>query len=375
MVNDDNSKVAVPQFEQAFRQFSDVTYRRFNEGPFISFRSGAARQWEGYKSTLRDRALAILDAASWNDGDVGSGLILDRAIAAIEISGNEQTRNNLVSWEGRFGPASAGHAPLLAARRTAAHRAPLERWFMDAFRTDADPGDLFERFRALAGDGYPLAAYMFFLIDGERFAPIAPRTFDLSFRKLGIDLTTSGKCSWANYAAYNDALDEVLARLVKKPGLADARHIDAHSFCWMLVRMEDEPVGGERAPGAVRHASAERLSIVEMAMNAASAAAASGRQSTVTKKTKELHHHQLELETIIKRLIREQEGRCALTGLTLQWKGDADDTAMLASLDRIASDGHYADGNLQVVCRFVNAWKSATPDGEFRRLLALARQA
>jgi hypothetical protein len=46
---------------------------------------------------------------------------------------------------------------------------------------------------------------------------------------------------------------------------------------------------------------------------------------------------------------------------------------MLASLDRINSDGHYSDGNLQVVCRFVNQWKSNMPDGEFRRLLGMVR--
>jgi hypothetical protein len=35
------------------------------------------------------------------------------------------------------------------------------------------------------------------------------------------------------------------------------------------------------------------------------------------------------------------------------------------------SDGHYDDGNLKVVCRFVNRRKGDTPDEKFRRLLTL----
>ncbi|MFS0772932.1 hypothetical protein [Sphingomonas sp. 1P08PE] len=365
--------MTVPHFEREFGRFSEIVYRRFNDGPFTSFRSGAAKGWEGYKPLLRESALATLGPQSWTEADVGTGAILERAIHAVEIPGNDQTRNNLVSWEGRYGPGSAGHATLLAARNDPARRRALERWMMDAFRGEHDHGQLFERLRGLAGDGYPLAAYLFFLVDVDRFAPIAPRTFDEAFRRLGIGLGTSGRCSWDNYAAFNDALDDVRERLASKPGLADARHIDAHSFCWMLVRMEDERPGGEKAPGAVRYASAKRRSIVDMAVNAASAAAQSGRQSTTTRKDKEMHHHQRELEAIIERLIAEQDGICALTSLPLQWHGESEDPAMLASLDRIDSAGHYSDGNLQVVCRFANMWKGAAPDGEFRRLLDTVR--
>lgn len=43
------------------------------------------------------------------------------------------------------------------------------------------------------------------------------------------------------------------------------------------------------------------------------------------------------------------------------------------SLDRIDSDAHHEAGNLQVVARFVNRWKSDDSDKNFRRLLALVR--
>lgn len=117
--------------------------------------------------------------------------MLDGAIAAIEIKGTDQTRNNLVSWEGRYGLGSANHASLVSARTNPQRRRAFERWLWDAFRIGSQPDELFERLRELTGDGYPLAAYLFFLIDIDRFAPIAPRTFDEAFRRLGIDLRTS----------------------------------------------------------------------------------------------------------------------------------------------------------------------------------------
>ena len=69
-----------------------------------------------------------------------------------------------------------------------------------------------------------------------------------------------------------------------------------------------------------------------------------------------------------KKLLKDQEGLCAITGLRLGYDGDCDDKEVLASLDRIDSDGHYEVGNLQVVCRFVNRWKNDAADMEFRRL-------
>jgi hypothetical protein len=72
-------------------------------------------------------------------------------------------------------------------------------------------------------------------------------------------------------------------------------------------------------------------------------------------------------------LLARQENRCAITNLPLQFAGDWDDEERLASLDRIDSNGAYAPNNLQVVCRFVNRWKSDDSDENFRRLIELVR--
>ena len=52
-------------------------------------------------------------------------------------------------------------------------------------------------------------------------------------------------------------------------------------------------------------------------------------------------------------------------------KQDGVDLDMLVSLDRIDSNGHYEIGNMQLVCRFVNYWKSSQDNGRFLELLDL----
>ena len=72
-------------------------------------------------------------------------------------------------------------------------------------------------------------------------------------------------------------------------------------------------------------------------------------------------------------LLKDQGGRCALTGLELKWDDDPGDEEMQPSLDRIDSDGHYAQGNLQVVCKFANFWKSNQDNATFLRLIEKVR--
>jgi hypothetical protein len=40
---------------------------------------------------------------------------------------------------------------------------------------------------------------------------------------------------------------------------------------------------------------------------------------------------------------------------------------------RADSDGNYEQGNLQIVCRFINRWKSDSNDSAFRRLIELVQ--
>jgi len=83
---------------------------------------------------------------------------------------------------------------------------------------------------------------------------------------------------------------------------------------------------------------------------------------------------QVDFERYVSALIETQSGRCAISGLAIQRDEACKDSEMLASLDRIDSGGHYAAGNLQVVCRFINRWKGVDDNALFLRLLGELRQ-
>ncbi len=98
---------------------------------------------------------------------------------------------------------------------------------------------------------------------------------------------------------------------------------------------------------------------------------ANGQVVSRSVKNKELRLSSYELEKAIRELLDADKNCCSVTGLPFEFEGEGNNTAMRPSLDRINSDGHYEDGNIQLVCRFINFWKMATDDGEFRELLKL----
>ncbi|KQQ86067.1 hypothetical protein ASF65_05980 [Aureimonas sp. Leaf324] len=121
---------------------------------------------------------------------------------------------------------------------------------------------------------------------------------------------------------------------------------------------------------ALEHAIA-----VMMAMTRRTAAQSNVQTVVRVVRNKELRVSDQALRTLLADLIKKQGGRCALSRLPLQYHGAHDDDQMLVSLDRIDSDGHYEADNVQVVCRFVNRWKSDMPDAEFRRLMDMVQTA
>jgi len=238
------SAISPLTFNRQFERFKTRIRHLSKEQPFTSFRDGLPAEMEDYKENVRNEALRLLGCAKWKSRDVGTGLILKRVIQAIEIfDPSRDLRNNLVAWQNRFGHKQRSHRAILDARKKAATRRLFEQWFLDFFQNHLEEGKAFEQFCRLAGTRYDLIAYLFFLKDWNRFMPIAPTTFDEAFKLLGMDLVTAHHCSWENYLNYNAVLLDVQRLLHEVAEVADARLIDAHSFCWMLARVE--------LPGAV----------------------------------------------------------------------------------------------------------------------------
>ncbi|SNT76802.1 hypothetical protein [Paracoccus seriniphilus] len=364
-------------FAASYAHFQDLVTQKSGE-PFTRFDEGLIAAWESYKPRVRDYALELLAADQWTEDQIGSGEILGKVISAIEIQATHGDRtNNMVFWQNRFGHAQRDHRALLDAERDERDKQRFERLFFDLYRSDHDEGAIFEGLRDLSDGKYPLLAYLFFLKDMGRFMPIQPTGFDRVFSELGIELKTLRNCSWENYQTFNAVLNELRGGIERQTGLKDVRLIDAHSFCWLFSTLLRQAANGELASGGKineRHLGAREKSIADIKYSVNKTVFNSNGQVVPrTVKEKELRMSDAELDKRIRELLEIQGDRCAITGLPFQFQGAHEDSNMLPSLDRIDSNGHYEASNVQLVCRFINFWKQASDDAEFRRLMHLVQ--
>lgn len=364
-------------FESTFGHLQELLHRR-SAPPFTGFDEGLIAAWENYKPRLRKLALERLSPSTWREEQIGSGDILNHVIASIEIqASHDNLTNNLVFWQNRFGHANRDHKAILEARGDVKLRHKMERLLFDLFHERVEAGAIFEALAEATQRKYPLIAYLFFLKDMGRYMPIQPTGFDRVFCQMGVELRTLRSCSWQNYLAFNGLLDALRSEIAAAAGLENVRLVDAHSFLWVYGSLLKELEAGELEAGSGADGfllGAQEKSIYDIKHSVLDTVSMSNGQVVERKvKNKELHMTEVELEKRIRNLLEIQEGRCAITGLPFQYLGRHDDKNMLPSLDRIDSDGHYSFENVQLVCRFINFWKQASPDVEFRRLINLLR--
>jgi hypothetical protein len=124
-----------------------------------------------------------------------------------------------------------------------------------------------------------------------------------------------------------------------------------------------------KAPASV-YSSVKRTAYRMATTAMKTAAQSNGQEALQTIKSKDVRFNSTDhLQQYIEELLTLQRNLCAITSLPLQFDGEYEDYELLCSLDRIDSNGHYEPGNLQIVCRFINRWKSDSDDAEFRRLV------
>ena len=206
---------------------SGMHFESFASNPYI-------RREEGYKLKVSMAGNEALNIGNWETSFVGTGQILKAVIGAIEIPGN-----NLVQWEARYGEEKRPHQPFYVALDDDEVHSKVEACLFGLYR-GRDSGKAFEDLVEVVGKKYPLLAYLMFLKDNTRFLPIAPKTFERSLPRLGIDFSASGKCSWVNYQHFNGILLE-LQKLLSEQLDCEVSVLDAHSFAWIIGRqMERE---------------------------------------------------------------------------------------------------------------------------------------
>jgi hypothetical protein len=144
------------RFKLAFDRFKELVEIVSGGHPFNSFQDGLPAVWESYKPRLRQHARAILDPGSWSEESFGSGEILKKIIAAIEINEpSKNLQNNLVFWQNRFGHANRDHRALIEARTDTELCAKIEEQLHHFYCNETDEGNIFDRLAELTYAKYP----------------------------------------------------------------------------------------------------------------------------------------------------------------------------------------------------------------------------
>ena len=172
---------------------------------------------EDYKRNIAKKAAEILDAESWLESDIGKGTIGDRVIKAVL---------NHVNLVGRFQITKFSD-------KIKEDYAVSEQILYDLYHDRKDQ-NCFESICKRFGRNYDLVSYLYFILDPNKYVPLRSSIFDAIFKKLGIDLRTSGRCSWNNYQEYLTTIAAVRDELKAFFNTDDVDLLDSHSFLWTL---------------------------------------------------------------------------------------------------------------------------------------------
>jgi len=216
-------------FENYFSLFIDLVETK-SKTNFISFPSNRhTEENEGYKDKIYEKARNNLKFWDWDIHKIGSGEISSQIISSIKID-----NNNLIDWR----ITSKFEKQLIDKTKTIKY----EQILFDFYTNKVLDKNSFNSLVAEFGRNYPLIAYLFFIKDKAQYTPISPTNFDLAFDKLGVkNFRTSHNCSWENYLAYNDLLNQVKFLLLEKD-IKDVSLLNAHSFVWIVSDIEKQLV-------------------------------------------------------------------------------------------------------------------------------------
>jgi len=199
---------ALIQYLDAYKRYIDAQKRSERARPL-------ANTQEDYKRGVARKAAEVLDVETWAEGDIGKGTIGARAIKAV------QRNQNLI---GRFQVS-------VFADKVKENYTVSERVLFDLFHERKDK-ECFERICRLFGRKYDLVAYLYYVADPDKYLPLRSSIFDGIFKKLGINLQTTGLCSWKNYQEYLSTIASVRDVIKDHFQMEDVDLLDAHSFLW-----------------------------------------------------------------------------------------------------------------------------------------------
>lgn len=220
LINEERLEMAI----EWFVKFVVVEHREKT----VDFYSGFMEREEGYKREIFELAHNLLNIDSWNESNIGTGIILKRVSNAL----NAKVRgfNNLVVYHN-----------ITKIQKYAERNLGKAEGILYHLYTDEDPCIAFEAACDFWGKWYPELSYLMFIRDCNRFLPVknSDKNHKGLFRRLGIDTDFLNECSWDNYLKFIDIHMQVRDRL---ENVFDTKVslLDAHSFIWTLKNADND---------------------------------------------------------------------------------------------------------------------------------------
>jgi len=186
-----------------------------------------------YKKEVKKEALDALRTPPLKPELIGTGKIIDRIVAAINVD------ENLISTEWR----SKDNEIKFKDKASKKELVEYEQFLYEFIKKSDNKKDkyFFDRFVDYKKT-LRYIAYFFYIKDDsqKKYMPILQDTFDKVFKVLDIDLKTSGNWDWEVYLNYNNVLEQVRVYLENKMN-EKITLVDAHSFLYMMSYSEFAP--------------------------------------------------------------------------------------------------------------------------------------
>lgn len=220
--------VNIEELKNYIRRFVEYVHSQEHNTMPIDFinPAGFLAKAESYKARIAREAREMLKIPEWDESWIGTGKIAERICKAMDMSGNLVFPPNKMNFKDHFDV------------ERSEYDSNSERAIYNIY-CGKNEKEAFEYAAKVFGKKYPTLAYLFFIKDDNRFLPTSPDNFDKSFKRLQIDYSMTGKCSWDSYCQFIEIIREVGRVMPQYMDLAhDVRLIDAHSFVWILSGKE-----------------------------------------------------------------------------------------------------------------------------------------
>ncbi len=216
----------LPRLLLMMNRFTAFVYQQDGRKGVISFcdKTGFLGSTENFKTIVSVKAREELKCEKWTEAWIGKGIISDRIIRAVNKSDILVHRLQKTRFSNRVKELKKKDIKA------------LERVIYNIYANPIyDEAEAFSDAVKIFGGNYETIAFLFFIKDDTRFLPISPGNFDKAFKILGIDYSTTRKCSWENYQGYIQIINEIRDVMDEELNMsANPRLIDAHSFLWVL---------------------------------------------------------------------------------------------------------------------------------------------